>query len=142
MAFNVSDFRVYAHRSKQFHVILGEDNMRQECGTDDARAVLAEPLLVSDVDDKHCRACSACGTSFHPLTSIIGLSPGLNPSAVLLSDTTGSVGESVRPLGWFKNNERIIYEEAVHTAWRSMSEIRCTYRVVYLRFGIFDQPRR
>jgi hypothetical protein len=28
MIFNVSDFRVYAHRSKQFHVILGEDNMR------------------------------------------------------------------------------------------------------------------
>ena len=72
---------------------------------------------------------------------IIGLSPGLNPSAVLLSDTTGSVEESVRPLGWFKNNERIIYEEAVHTAWRSMSEIRRKYRV-HLGCGLLDQPRR
>src|SRR6266478_3480831 len=68
MAFNVSDFRVYAHRSKQFHVVLGEDNMRQECGTDHTRAVLAEPLLVLDVDDEHCYACSARWTSFHQLT--------------------------------------------------------------------------
>ena len=65
MVFNVSDFRVYAHRSKQFHVILVKDNMRQECGTHHTRAVMTEPLLVLDVDDNYCRAASACWTSFH-----------------------------------------------------------------------------
>ena len=51
MVFNVSDFRVYAHRSKQFHVILRKDNMRQECGTDRMCAVMAESLSVLDVGD-------------------------------------------------------------------------------------------
>jgi len=65
MVFNVSDLQVYAHRSKQFHVILGEDNMRQECGTHHTRAVMTEPLLVLDVDDQGCDLRIACGTSFH-----------------------------------------------------------------------------
>jgi len=51
MVFNVSNFRVYAHRSKQFHVILGEDNIRQEFGTDRMCAVMAELLSVLDVGD-------------------------------------------------------------------------------------------
>jgi len=51
MAFNGSDLRVYAHCSKQFHVILGEDNMFQERGTDRMCAVMAESFSVLDVGD-------------------------------------------------------------------------------------------
>ena len=51
MGFNFSDFWVYAHRSKQCHVLFGEDNMWQECGTDRMCAVMAESLSVLDVGD-------------------------------------------------------------------------------------------
>ena len=65
MGFNVSDSRVYAHRSKQFHVILGKDNMRQECWAGNARAVMAELLSVLDVDDQHCDLCVAGWARLH-----------------------------------------------------------------------------
>src|SRR6266480_6021891 len=101
MVFNFSDFRVYAHRSKQFHVIFCEDNMRQECGTHHTRAVMTEPLLVSDVDDKHSSASSTCWTSFHPLTrpksfsrSVIGYESRRSGTNVLC---LGSVASGLHP---------------------------------------------
>src|SRR6266480_8005860 len=89
MGFNVSDLRVYAHRSKQFHVILGKDNIRQECWAGNARAVMAESLSVLDIDDQHCDLCVAGWTGLHHFFKALRPPIVLQPSLRIMAERVG-----------------------------------------------------